>query len=411
MAFGVTTEGFNLKRLNDILADINTRLSSITDPITGEYLTPNLENVNDPLIQVVQITADAISVAWEMLQEAYNQFDPLKATGEGLTGLVQLNGLRRLQAAQSTVTLSITTSNPTTIPAGSKVSKQDGTGIFITLAPLVVTDSGTATNTVEAASMEYGPISANSGMLTKIVTPVTNWVSVTNGSAAAVGRYQETDTELRTRQQVSTETTGRSTLEDLYGALMNLSGVSFVRIYQNNTLTNPDTRGIPAKSVAPVIIGGTNSEIAAVMFRHLPLAVSSHGTTSVNVSDSLGGVHAMSFTRPAEVTVYIAAALVITDSSLWPSDGASQVTNAILTYVNSGAGALGLVSGFDQNGKVPGESVYASDFYVPILSIPGTKITSVFVGLTADPTSGSVVTIDWNKRAVFSAENIIIRVT
>jgi len=94
--FGITDSGFTLKRLADILADMVTALNTVTDPVTGESLTPNLADENDPFIQQIQATADAVSECWEQLQLVYNQFDPLQASGSALSGLVQLSGLTRI---------------------------------------------------------------------------------------------------------------------------------------------------------------------------------------------------------------------------------------------------------------------------------------------------------------------------
>jgi len=93
--YGVTDQGFVLKRLSDIRGDMVTTLSTVQDPTTGEYLTPDLDNENDPLVQIVNSVSDQLAACWEQLQLCYNQFDPLKATGAGLSGLVQLNGIRR----------------------------------------------------------------------------------------------------------------------------------------------------------------------------------------------------------------------------------------------------------------------------------------------------------------------------
>ena len=93
--FGITAAGFVLKRLADILPDITGPLLTIIDPLTGETLTPNLADENDPLVNTVNSLADALSALWEQEQLAYNQFDPQKAIGAGLSGLVQLNGISR----------------------------------------------------------------------------------------------------------------------------------------------------------------------------------------------------------------------------------------------------------------------------------------------------------------------------
>ena len=82
MAYGIDDTGFTLKRLNNIITDLNTALALITDPKTGQSL--NLYDENDPLINIRDALADSISACWEQAQLAYNQWDPLKSTGAGL---------------------------------------------------------------------------------------------------------------------------------------------------------------------------------------------------------------------------------------------------------------------------------------------------------------------------------------
>jgi len=125
--FGINETGFNLKRLADILADMKTALSTVTDPITGESLTPDLLDENDPLIQLVNTFSDTLALGWEQLQLAYNQFDPLKATGAGLSGLVQLNKLSRQAGSKSTVVLTLTGTVDKSVPAGKIVTDMNST--------------------------------------------------------------------------------------------------------------------------------------------------------------------------------------------------------------------------------------------------------------------------------------------
>ena len=68
VSFGISDQGFTLKRLADILSDMQTAFSTVQDPATGEMLTLNLADENDPLVQAVNSVSDALSLAWEQLQ-------------------------------------------------------------------------------------------------------------------------------------------------------------------------------------------------------------------------------------------------------------------------------------------------------------------------------------------------------
>lgn len=401
--YGVTPEGFILKRLADIREDLATALSAVSDPTTGETLTPNLDNEDDPLVQVVNALADALAVAWEHLQSAYNQFDPLKADGAGLSGVVQLNGIVRKPGIFSTVVLTVYGTEGTVIPAGSRVAKSDGSDLFITTGTATIS-GGSATATAQAEVL--GPVAATIGTLTRILSPLSGWSGVTNLVEASPGTLEETDTELRLRQQASTALPARSVIESIYAGVLDLDGVSYCRVYQNNTLTDPDARGIPAKSVAVIVVGGENAEIAETIFNRLPAGAGVHGTTTETVYDEMGTGYDIKFTRPTPVTVPVDIEATIIHPDLFPDDGEDRIKAAIVAFAESGASVLGIASGFDQNGYIPGESVYASELYLPVMSVPGIVITVLTVG---DPAAASVA-IAWDEIASITADDITVTV-
>jgi hypothetical protein len=314
--FGVTNEGFVLKRLADILTDFRSVLTALQDPITGEQLTLDLADENDPLVLLVNATDDALSVCWEQIQLANNQFDPLKATGAGLSGLVQLNGIIR--------------------------------------------------------------------------------------------KIDETDTQLRARQQLSTMTTASSLIESVFGAIMNLEGVTYCRVYQNLTLST-DGRNIPAKSIATVVQGGDEDEIAQVLWRKAS-AFPMYGGISVVINDLQGIPYTMKFIRPTEVPIFITIAVTVVDDIAWPDDGDDQIKAAILSFAATDTGYMGLISGVAPRGWTIGQYIYASELYIPVNSVGGINITSLKVGLTAAPTGYSAV-IDWDELGIFTEENIAVTVT
>lgn len=87
MTYGVTDDGFVLKRTADIIADLETELAARFPGIdtSGESVAGNLTGV----------FAAAIGQAWEVLQMANNQYDPLSARGANQSVLVLLNGIVR----------------------------------------------------------------------------------------------------------------------------------------------------------------------------------------------------------------------------------------------------------------------------------------------------------------------------
>ena len=64
---GVTDQGFEAKRLADVLSDASEQLRTIVDPVSGETLQPDFE-ADDPAMQVVQVPLEGTGLGWEAMQ-------------------------------------------------------------------------------------------------------------------------------------------------------------------------------------------------------------------------------------------------------------------------------------------------------------------------------------------------------
>ena len=401
--YGVTDEGFVLKRLADILTDMKATLSSVVDPVSGEALTPDLLNENDPLIQMVNSLSDQVAVCWENLQLAYNQFDPLKATGAGLSGTVQLNGLRRTAGTYSEVIVTLTGVPGLSIAAGKQISTMENVPVF-ELPLCQIGEDGTVN--VTATCTEKGPFEVTAGTLVKILNPVSGWSSVVNSLDATPGSYEEIDSELRARQQISTSNTAQAIIESIVASIGNLASVEYVKVYHNVTIEEDD-RGIPAKSIAPIVVGGSDEEIAQAIYYKLPVGCDTYGDEEVIITDSQEIDYTIRFSRPTEIDIHVIVEITTVNTNLFPDDGDEQIKTAILTWATQGASAFNITEGYDQDGFTPGQSVYASELMVPVYSIPGIKVDSILIGASS-PATESEVTIEWNEIAVFDSENITV---
>lgn len=404
--YGVTPQGFSLKRLADIRNDLVTALNEVTDESTGEKLIVDLADADDPLVQIVDSFSDGLTVAWEQVQFAYNQFDPLKSSGGGLSGVVQLNGIRRKSGTFSTVFVSLTGQFNQFIPAGQQITDINNTHVW-ELPDILLDGAGLGSGI--AVCTTKGPNLAIPGSLVKILTPLAGWKTVTNSVDAIGGTLEETDAELRLRQQVSTSATGASVVDALYSSLLALADVLFVRIYVNATMF-VDSKGIPAKTVAVVIVGGDDEEISLTIFQKQAIGMATFGNTTTQQEDVQGIIYPIYFTRPDEIDIFVLVNVTVVNESVWPDDGSDQIKAAILAYASGDTIALGIISGFDTNGYNPGDTVYASELYVPVNSVPGTQITSLLVGI-ASPATYQSVSVDWNEIPAFDSANINVVVS
>lgn len=246
--------------------------------------------------QLFSIIARAAYDSYCAAALAYHAHSPATSVGTGLDAVVAVNGITRKEATRSVATVTLAGTAGTTIEGGAVA---DAAGNLWDLpASVVIGDGGTVDAT--ATCRRYGQVTAAAGTLTRIMTPLLGWTSVTNAEAATPGSVAETDAELRARQAVSTAQPSASLFEGLLGALCALGEVSRVKLYENDTGA-ADANGIPAHSICAVVEGGAATAIAETIFNRKPIGCGTFGTQSVTVSDAYGGGNAVRFQRPASV--------------------------------------------------------------------------------------------------------------
>lgn len=403
---GVSADGFEAKRLADVLSDAAEDLSTIVDPVSGETLQPDFGS-EDPAMQVVQVSLEGVGGAWEAAQLVYQQFDPGAATGASQSALVQLNGLLRLDASPSIVELTLTGAPNIPIPAGQLVSDVNNANQWITTSGVTLSALGTAT--VSAECQTFGPIAAIPGSLINIVTPVAGWTGVTNVDAAVPGRNRETDTELRVRRDRSTMAPAASPVESVYANLANIEGVTYARVRQNNTLVT-DSNGIPGKSIAAVVVGGADEDIAYTLLARTGVTSEWFGNSSLTLFDVQGEPYAVKWTRPDALPIYIEMTIQVINPNTFPADGIGRIKQAIIDYAAGGAPALGIDDGFSGTGFPPGSPVVYSRLFTPINYVPGHRVVSLFIGTSPGPTLEDDIQVPWDEYAEFTADNINILV-
>lgn len=399
--------GFQIKRLADIKASLQSNLLQITDPDSGETLQINLDE-NDPLVQVINGFVDELTATWELMQVVYNQFNPQLAGGPSLSGLVQLNGIVRKKGSASTVTLSFTGSPGIRIPAESIFTDADGQ-VFWTTAADIYLDSITGLASATCSSTTNGAFVNDSGTINIISSTITGLDTVINPSASTPGTADESDVDLRIRRRNSTSAPAQSVAEALYAAIMNLDGVTLCRLYVNKTLTT-DGNGIPPKTVAAVVVGGTDADIATAIFTRIGGAEDTYGNTTITFADSMNQMNSISFVRPASVVIKVNIDITILDVNIYPADGASRIKENIVLFASQGAAGLGVTEEevFDRTGFLPGDAVAISRLYTPINAVPGLKINSVQIAEGSGSFGVSDIVIGWDEIASFATVNITV---
>lgn len=224
-----------------------------------------------------------------------------------------------------------------------------------------------------------------------ISVPIAGWDSINNPVAATTGRLTETDEELRQRFRNSKFFQSQNIIEGILDAIRTVAGVTDVVVYENDTAV-VDANGLPAHSFLPIVLGGLPSDVAQAIWENKPTGIPSIGTTTVQIADSQGFLHNVSYKQPTEVPIHIS--MTISDLGTMPGDADAQVKQKLINY------------GTD-NQFISNDVIY-SRLYTPINSVAGFTVNSLTIGTAANPTGMSNITIGFDQVAVISSENIIV---
>lgn len=397
--FGMTDTGFKPKRVADVYESLKAKISEITDKNTGEKVFIN-ESDDSLFMQFNFMVSEAIAECWEHAYQASTVRDPNKASGAILKGLIQLNGLVAKFGSQTQINVKFTGLKDATIPAGSLITDVENSVNYSVDKSVTIGADGTATGT--ATAQTKGPINPQNNTVIVIKTPTYGWTNVTNTGVVVVGAEPQTDEELHLEQQRATSNTAYRKIDAIYSGLLNVPGVEFARVYQNTGMTT-DSRGIEAKSVAAVVVGGTNEDIANAIAKKSANINSFFGSTEVDITDNQGQVNKIKFSRPEEVEIDVEVNITITDSSQFPAsteDAKKQIKQNIVSYAQYNLQAT--------EGFAPGVDVIRTRLYTPVNEVPGFKINSLKIGKHSQGLSEADIDIAWNEVAIFKESNITV---
>lgn len=246
---------------------------------------------------------------------------------------------------------------------------------------------------INVVAQKDGPLEQPAGTINEIAAPVRGWASIINPVAASVGRFRETDEELRFRFAETKETRASNTLEAIYSDIRNIQDVEKVVVYENDT-GQISPRGFPEHSIVTVVEGGNSLQIAESIWKNKPAGIQTFGNTLVTITDSQGFIQEIDFVRPVEVPVYVN--LEITALQGFAADGVDQIKQAIIDYINEKYSI--------------GDKVIYSRLYTPINSIPNHQVEDMTIGTSPDPTQKDNIPVSFDEIAESAVHYINITV-
>lgn len=321
IAATITETGVTAPTFSEILATLQAKFREIygqdvnldNDSADGEWLAFLAAAYND---------CNAAVIA------AYNAFSPATATGEGLSSVVKVNGIRRQSASRSTADLRLVGQAGTTITNGAAFDANDNR--WLLPASVVIPSGGEIT--VTATANVDGAITAAASTINRIATPTLGWQTVENLAAAEPGNPVETTATLRARQTKSVAAPSRSIWEGMLATVAALDGVSRLSGVDNDTNAT-DSNGIPAHTIAVVVEGGDAAAIASAILLKKGPGTGTYGSTTLTVADAYGIPHAVRFSRPDDVAVK--ARITLKALAGYETRVGIAIQQAIADYINA----------------------------------------------------------------------------
>ena len=387
MPFGVTSTGFVPKRLADVLASLKTKLEAITDS-DGNTISVDLED-SSLISQFTNIVAEEISEGWEMAGLLATQFDPRYNTGPFQSGTVQINGIFRRASTPTQLTVTLSGTSGTVIPVGTLIATSDNLHTFTLDANYTIGGGGTVSGT--ATSTETTPVVVANSASMNIQNPIAGWTNVVCASTAVAGTAEETDEELRIRQQRSTQVTAQRETEAILANIINVDGVTFATIYENPDTDvggGVDSKGIPVGAICAVVEGGTDADVAEAIYDRMSCMTLTHGNTTETIE-----LVDIKFERPSDLPIYVNITV------------AGKGTGLPTGYTDLGKAAIVAFASSATTGYVPGQTVYASELSCPVNAINGVVVTALTVS-NDDSTFDASAAVAWNEIATIDPDDI-----
>lgn len=321
--------GLHIPTYDDILQDLVEKAKGI--------FGQDIYLANDSAdYQYLSIIALKISDTMKAIQLAYNNRTPVTAVGTGLDYIVKLNGLARKVPSYSTCEVTLTGTPGTIIPNGV-VGDVNGYKWDLPASTII---GGGGTVDVTAVCETIGAITALAGNLSTIITPTAGWISVTNADAALPGQPVESDSQLRSRQAVSTQHPSTTMLSGTVAEIAAVEGVTRFKVYENPTnSSNFGDSGVPFQdsphhSITAVVEGGTDEDIAEAIYYNKGIGCYTDGDVIVSVTDPLYNIPIpIGFYRPDYVPIFVT--LDIHPLTGYTTATGEAIQAAVSAYLNS----------------------------------------------------------------------------
>ena len=368
-----------------------------TDPELPELDT----NAETPAGQLIDgITALASEKDNEILFVS-NQFNPKNAVGAWQDALAAIYFLRRKIALPTYVTCQASGAYGTVIPYGAIVQDTNG---YTYMNTQVATINASGQATLYVRCTELGAIEAASGTVTRIITTVPGWDSVTNAAAGVTGRAVESQAAFESRRVQSVAKNAHGSVASLFGAIADINDVTALLILENTTNQDIVKSGvtIAGHSVYISVYGGDNNDIARAIYNKLDAGCGTNGNTLVTYnpsSDEPDNQPDMSYSYYIERPTTVSMGIVVTVADEQTTTLTNAIKQAVVENFNGNSGYRRVKMG---------DKLYASRFYSDVIKAGVTKLETIQIKFPLSATAVDSVNIDADEIPTISADDVTV---
>lgn len=399
----ITGQGVIVPDTSVILADIQNEFKSVF----GEDLDLSATTPQGRLIEMFQRNR---TFCIQICALVSNMLNLNRASGFVLDDLGSLFLIERHPATHTTTTVILSGVAGTIIPAGTRLQTTDGE-IFENTQQYVIGENGSVTTMYQA--QKTGEIPCMADTLTIILDRINGLESATNPSAPVLGQDLENDTDFRYRIKNSLNINSIAIISAIKSNLEAIPSVTDTYCYDNYEGQQVIVDGvkIPAHSILACVEGGSNLDIATVLYKKKTAGtgyIKASNNTSFNVieqnviDESYGTVYKVTFMRPVESSIDINITVSRQDYS--GADLEDKVKDAVIQWYN------GDVDGVD--GIRIGKAVSPFEISAAISDvIPDIFITEVALAAHGQTPEATTLTFGYVHKATVDRTNITVTVT
>lgn len=386
--YGVTKYGFRRKLYSEALQERITRAKRV--------FGVNIDTSETSFLgKFIRNAAWDEAILWEEIEKVYFSSFVNYSEGSDLDSVGQYLTITRRPAVRAKGIVKFTGKDGTLIPRGFRVATESGQ-MYETLDFAEIKDGSAE---VAVRSITAGKVAnALAGEVKAIVNPTFGIDKVVNPDVIEGGLDLETDEEFRERYKKSYSRAGGSTVPALTAAILDIDDVVDAEVRENFTMVEVD--GIPPKSIACFVFGGTDDEIAQTIYDNKPAGIEAFGAIYKYIEDKKGFKHKIGFTRAKTQEVYIR--LKVKKSEDYKGDEA--VKRAIINYI----GGID-TDGITYSGLKLGDDVIISKVIGSVMCLGG--VADVHVSLSVDGKKYQDKSLDIDKYSIARVEPRRIEIT